>query len=67
MDHAPGHAAPKPRETKTVSAGQSLYALEADAFAACVQDAAAPFIPPQDTLGNVKLLVDMRRQIGLAF
>jgi predicted dehydrogenase len=53
-----------PRETKIVDAGMDLYALEADAFAETVLDGAPPFVSEQDTLGNMAVLDEMRRQIN---
>jgi predicted dehydrogenase len=53
-----------PRETRTVDAGMDLYALEADAFAECVLDGKEPLVSEQDTLGNMKVLDEMRARIG---
>jgi predicted dehydrogenase len=60
-------AQPKPRETRTVDANKELYALEADDFAAAVLDGKPPVLSPADTLGNMAVLDEMRRQIGLEF
>ncbi len=71
-DSIAGSAAPasKPavgpgREVIEVTAPGDVYAIEADAFAACVLDCAAPFVTRDDTLGNMRVLDEMRRQIGL--
>ena len=63
MDGAPA-AAPQ-RQTFETESPRSLYALEADDFAAAVLDGAAPRVSPQDTLGNMQALDEMRRQIGV--
>ena len=55
------------REVRTVDAGKPLYALEADDFAAAVLDGAPPAVSEQHTLGNMAVLDEMRRQIGLRF
>lgn len=67
MDQARGAAAAPPRQTKVVDAGQHLYGIEADAFAACVAGAEPAFVSEQETLGNVRVLQEMRRQLGLGF
>ena len=67
IDSAASQAgAPPPRETRHVDAGADLYALEADAFAAVVLDGQRPFVTPEDTLGNMRVLDEMRRQIGVS-
>ena len=43
------------------------YALEADLFAASVQDGAEPWITKSDTLGNMRVLDELRRRIGLPY
>ena len=66
MDLAAGAQA-KPREMRTVDAGKELYALEADDFAAAVLDGKPPALSEADTLGNMAVLDEIRRQIGLTF
>jgi predicted dehydrogenase len=66
MDLAAG-AKPQPRETRLVDANAELYALEADDFAAAVLDGKPPAVTERDTLGNMVVLDEMRRQIGLIF
>jgi predicted dehydrogenase len=56
-----------PRQDFTVEADAELYALEADDFAATVRDGAAPRLSRADTLGNMRALDEIRRQIGLLY
>jgi hypothetical protein len=56
-----------PRETRFVDANSELYAIEADDFAAAVLDGKPPAVSESDTLGNMKVLDEIRRQIGLVF
>jgi len=67
MDLAAGAPPKSPRETRTIDAGKELYALEADDFAAAVLDGKPPALTPADTLGNMAVLDEIRRQIGLTF
>jgi len=70
MDGPPrvaGSPPPPPRQTRHVSAPGELYALETDDFAAAVLDGAAPALDRQDTVGNMRLLGELRRQIGVQF
>ena len=53
-----------PRQTFTVDANMDLYGLEADDFAATVLDRKAPMLTRADTLGNMRVLDEMRRQAG---
>jgi xylose dehydrogenase (NAD/NADP) len=66
MDGNPRPSAP-PRETIEVPGGRNLYALEADDFAAAVFGEKAPAVSPADTLGNMGVLDEIRRQVGLPF
>jgi hypothetical protein len=52
-----------PRETRTVDANMELYGLEADDFAATVLDGRPPAVSESDTVGNMAVLDDMRKQI----
>ena len=63
----PTSSAAPPRQTVTVPVDGSLYGIEADAFAAAVLDGATPFVTPADTLGNMRVLDELRRQVGLSF
>ena len=64
---SPGSAGHSPRETFIVDVNKDLYALEADAFADAVLDGAQPFVTADDTLGNMRAIDEVRRQIGLGF
>jgi D-xylose 1-dehydrogenase (NADP+, D-xylono-1,5-lactone-forming) len=57
--------APPPREMFHVDAGADLYALEADHFAATILDGDRPLMTEQDSLGNMRVLDEMRRQVGV--
>ena len=52
-----------PRETRTVTVDGDLYGLEADAFAASVLDGVPPAVSREDTLGNQRVVDEMRRQV----
>jgi xylose dehydrogenase (NAD/NADP) len=56
---------PPPRETRTITVDGDLYGLEADAFAATVFDKAPPFVSREDTIGNQRVMDELRRQIAL--
>jgi predicted dehydrogenase len=59
-----GTPAVPPRQTFTVDAGGELYGIEADAFAAAVFDGVTPAVTREDTLGNQRVMDELRRQIG---
>ena len=65
MDGPAKAPAPPPRQTRRVSTPKDLYALEADDFAAGVLDGAPPRISRADSVGNMKLLDELRRQVGV--
>ena len=68
MDGPARPAATQPqRETHEVSAPAELYALETEDFAAAVFDGAPPAMTRGETVGNMRLLDDLRRQIGVKF
>jgi predicted dehydrogenase len=67
MDVAAGVPQRPPRETRSVDANQELYALEADDFAAAALDGRPAALSEADTLGNMAVLDEIRRQIGLEF
>jgi D-xylose 1-dehydrogenase (NADP+, D-xylono-1,5-lactone-forming) len=56
-----------PRETRRISVDGELYGIEADDFAATVLDSEIPRVTRNDTMGNMRVLDEMRRQIGLEF
>jgi xylose dehydrogenase (NAD/NADP) len=56
-----------PRQAHSVDAGMDLYGLEADDFAAAVLDNAPPRVSREDTLGNMRVLDEARRQLGVVF
>ncbi|HWE04890.1 MAG TPA: Gfo/Idh/MocA family oxidoreductase [Tepidisphaeraceae bacterium] len=65
MDQAAGVVAPaRPKETFAVDAGKALYALESDDFAAAVLDGAPLRVSAEDTLGNMRVIDEMRKQIA---
>jgi predicted dehydrogenase len=66
MDN-PATIAPPPRDVRTVDANGELYGIEADHFAATVLDAAPPAVTAKHSIGNITVLQQMRRQVGLAY
>jgi xylose dehydrogenase (NAD/NADP) len=56
-----------PRQTITADATGPLYAMEADDFAEAALDGVAPTISRADSLGNMRVLDEIRRQIGLTW
>ena len=60
-----GPTRPPPPQTHAISVPTDLYALEADDFAAAVLDGAPVRVTPEDTLGNMRLLDEMRRRLGV--
>jgi predicted dehydrogenase len=67
QDAKAGAAARPPKQEISVEADVELYALEADDFAAAVLDGAAPKVSQAQTLGNMRALDEIRRQIGVEF
>jgi len=63
----PGKAAPPPRQTYTINATGPLYGMEADAFTRAVRGEIPPAITENDSLANLKILDELRRQIGLSW
>lgn len=53
------------REIITVKTPKPIYALEADAFVDAVRNGGTPWTTPGDTLGNMRALDELRRQIGV--
>ena len=56
-----------PPQICTADAGNELYAVEADDFAASVLDGLPPRLSAADTIGNMQVLDELRRQVGVAF
>ena len=54
-----------PRDVRTVPIHGTLYSIEADDFAATVLDGQPPRISRQDSIGNMRVLDEMRRQVGV--
>lgn len=65
MDHPTAKPLPPPRDTRTITVAGDLYGLEADAFAAAVLDHAPLPVTLQNTLGNQRVLDEIRRQMGI--
>ena len=66
MDGVARPSAP-PRRVVEVPGGRNLYAYEADDFAAAARDGRAPAVSAADTIGNMRVLDELRRQAGLAY
>jgi predicted dehydrogenase len=54
------------RQTVRAAASIDPYALEAEAFADVVRDGVDPWISESDTLGNMRALDELRRQVGVS-
>ena len=67
MDGPAKPPATPPRQTHHVTASGELYALETDDFAAAVLDGAAPALDRADSVGNMRLLDALRKQVGVGF
>jgi D-xylose 1-dehydrogenase (NADP+, D-xylono-1,5-lactone-forming) len=61
---APGSA---PRDVRHVPVHGDLYGIEADDFAATVLDGRPPRLSRQDSVGNMRVLDELRKQVGLKF
>jgi len=53
------------QETIQTTSEVGCYAQELNCFAATVQDGEPPFITAADSLGNMRILDTLRRQIGI--
>ncbi len=60
-------AGPPARDVRNIAAPGDMYAVEADDFAAAVLDGRRSRIGREDSIGNMRVLDEMRRQIGLEF
>lgn len=67
QDRQAGGPAIPQREAHAVPARGELYDIEADNFAAAVLDGQPPGVSRHDSLANMRVLDEMRRQIGLPF
>jgi predicted dehydrogenase len=63
----PKSIAPPPREQRNIDSTADMYGIEADDFAEAVQGGKPPRITREDSLGNMRVLDEMRRQIGSEF
>jgi predicted dehydrogenase len=63
----PQATSPPPRQVCTIDAPGDMYGIEADDFAAAALDGRPPRISREDSIGNMRVLDEMRRQIGLEF
>jgi D-xylose 1-dehydrogenase (NADP+, D-xylono-1,5-lactone-forming) len=63
----PKSIAPPPREVRDIEAPGDLYGIEADDFAAAIFDGKPARITREDSVGNMRVLDEMRRQIELEF
>ena len=62
-----GGGARREQKEFSLNAPKPLYALEADDFTATVLDGAPPAISAADSLSNMRVLDELRRQAGLPF
>lgn len=67
QDLAAGVVAPPPRQVVEIADNRDVFLVEADAFADSVLDGKPPFITREDTLGNTRVLAEVRKQIGLNY
>jgi predicted dehydrogenase len=63
----PKSQAPPPKDIRKIESPANMYGIEADDFAAAALDGAVPRLTPEDSLGNMRVLDEMRSQIGLEF
>lgn len=57
--------ASSPRQSVSIPVDGDLFGIEADEFAAAVLDGTSPRVSREFTLGNMRVLDEVRRQIGL--
>jgi len=67
MDNPQSPAGPPPRDVREIPLAGDLYALEADDFAETALDGKPARVSRNDSIGNMRVLDEMRRQIGLQF
>ena len=51
---------PPPPEVHHITDARALYGIEADAFAAVIAGTAPPFVPPEDSIANIRLIERLR-------
>ena len=54
-----------PAEEFEVNAGMDLYAIEADDFAETIQRGKRPMVSEEETLATMRVLDEMRKQVGI--
>ena len=64
MDGGAASKRPAP-ELVRVAADDNVYSYEADDFAAAVLDGAVPQMPAESTLSNMRILDELRKQVGV--
>jgi len=67
MDNPRSPTAPPPRDVREIPVSGDLYGMEADDFAETVLDGKPARVSRDDSVGNMRVLDEMRRQIGLEF
>jgi predicted dehydrogenase len=67
MDNPAARPAAPPREVRRVPVEGELYGIEADDFAATVLDGKPPRLDRRETVGNMRVLDQLRRQVGLKY
>lgn len=67
QDLAGGAPVLPPRQVVEIADNRDVFAVEADAFGDCVLNGTPPFVSREDTLGNMHVIDEIRRQIGLEF
>jgi predicted dehydrogenase len=63
MDKGPAPAGAPPRDVRTVKVEADVYGIEADDFAASVLDGKPPRVSASDTIGNMRAIEQLRRQV----
>jgi hypothetical protein len=63
---SPRPQGPLPRETVKVPVHGELYGMEADDFATAVLDGTPPRVTAEDSIGNMRVLDQVRTEIGFA-
>jgi D-xylose 1-dehydrogenase (NADP+, D-xylono-1,5-lactone-forming) len=66
MDKQPS-GVPPGRDVRMIDVPGDLYGIEADDFAEVVLDGKTQTVSREDSIGNMRVIDEMRRQIGLVF